>query len=83
MTIRQLGELDPQRALEELTLKYSKLKEHNEQLQQALSYNNRIMQEMENKMSFGGSGQNIPSPGNSEEEQSKIGSLATEIVYLK
>ena len=49
MTIRELGKLDPARALEELTLKYSKLKEHNQQLQQALSYNNRIMEGLERR----------------------------------
>ena len=32
MTIRELGKLDPNRALEELTIKYTRLKEHNEEL---------------------------------------------------
>ena len=54
MTIRELGKLDPNRALEELTIKYSKLKEHNQELQQALSYNNNIMQELEKKIAMGG-----------------------------
>lgn len=50
MTIRELGKLDPERALEELTIKYKKLKVENQQMTSVIDLKDIAMKDLESEI---------------------------------